>query len=290
MNITQIDGLRTLAPHYDGYIIDIWGVVHGGGDVYPEVVECLEQLRRADKHAIFLSNAPRRAARVIEALIDKGIPAALCRDVLSSGEATRLSLEARTEDAFANLGRRYITIGPPTDDDLLDGLDYHLTDDVMDAEFMLCIGLNQGTTTVEEHDAVLKAAAARKLPMICVNPDRVVVRLGRREFCAGVLADHYEALGGVVHHVGKPYRYVYDLCFERLAAGARNRVLTIGDGPETDIRGANNAGLDALLVTGGLVADSLNLERTHAAPADDLSAICADANVHPVAAVPTFRW
>ena len=290
MDITQIDGLRPLAPQYDGYIIDIWGVVHGGGDVYPEVVECLEQLQRADKHAIFLSNAPRRAARVIEALIDKGIPEALCRDVLSSGEATRLALAARTEEAFANLGRRYIMLGPPTDDDLLDGLNYHLTDEVKNAEFVLCIGLNQGTTTVEEHDTVLKAAASRQLPMICVNPDRVVVRLGRREFCAGVLADHYEALGGAIHHVGKPYRYVYDLCFERLAAGARKRVLTIGDGPETDIRGANNAGLDALLVTGGLVADSLGLERTHAAPADDLSAICSEANVHPVAAVPTFRW
>ena len=290
MNISRITGLGDIAARYDGFIVDIWGVVHGGGPAYPEVSDCLVQLQNAGKHTIFLSNAPRRAARVVEALVSKGVPETLCRDVLSSGEATRIAMEKRTAPGFADLGPRYVMLGPPTDDDLLDGLAYEAVAAPEDADFVLAIGLNAGTSTVAEHEAVLTAAAGRELPMVCVNPDKVVVRLGARELCAGALADRYEELGGHVLPVGKPHRFVYDLCFERLGAKARERVLTIGDGPETDIRGANAAGLDALLVTGGLVADALGIERLEEPPDAALQDICATAGVTPVAAIPSFCW
>ena len=45
MTFPLIRGLRELSPAYDGFILDIWGVVHQGGDAYPEAVECIRQLR-----------------------------------------------------------------------------------------------------------------------------------------------------------------------------------------------------------------------------------------------------
>ena len=95
--------------------------------------------------------------------------------------------------------------------------------------------------------------------MLCVNPDIVVQRDGRLIWCAGSLARQYRELGGSTEIVGKPFAPIYRAAFDRLAAvgGAPvdpRRVLVIGDGAETDLRGANRQRLDAVFVTGGVHA------------------------------------
>ena len=136
---------------------------------------------------------------------------------------------------------------------------------------------------------MLQAAAARGLPMICVNPDLLVIRLGVQEPCAGALAARYEALGGRVRYFGKPYPDVYDLALARLGVPPA-RVLAVGDGLATDIAGADAAGLDSVLVTGGLLADALDLAPGAAPDAGTLDDACRAAEVRPRAALATFIW
>ncbi|PPR24837.1 MAG: hypothetical protein CFH38_00778, partial [Alphaproteobacteria bacterium MarineAlpha10_Bin1] len=124
MTIPLIRGLRELSSAYDGFILDIWGVVHQGGDAYPEAVECIRQLRAEGKRVVFLSNAPRRAEKVAQILADKGIPRDLYDGVLSSGEAARIAFETENEAPLNALGRRYFLLAADGDDDLLHGLDY----------------------------------------------------------------------------------------------------------------------------------------------------------------------
>ncbi len=290
MAIPVICGLSEIAAQYDGFVLDIWGVVHQGGPAYPDVIDCLAQLHALDRPAVFLSNAPRRAGQIERLLASKGVPPALHRGVVSSGEIARLSLEARQDPALLALGPRYFYIGADSDDDLLDGLPYRRVDDPGAADFVLAIGLDDLRPTVENHEPVLLTAARRRLPMLCVNPDITVVRLGARELCAGALAKRYAVLGGTVHYFGKPYPSAYPPALAKLGLSPGRRVLAIGDGLETDIRGARAAGLSALFVTGGIFADALGIDPLIPPPSAVLDAACRDPATMPDAAIAMLRW
>ena len=135
MTIPIIRGLSELSADYDGFILDIWGVIHQGGDAYPEAIDCVRQLRDAGKRVVFLSNAPRRAETVAQIIEDKGIPRELYGAILSSGEAARISFEAGDEAPLNTLGRRYYLLAASGDDGLLDGLDIHECPQLIEAIF-----------------------------------------------------------------------------------------------------------------------------------------------------------
>ncbi|MDA0229674.1 MAG: TIGR01459 family HAD-type hydrolase [Proteobacteria bacterium] len=290
MNIPLLPGLADFSEAYDGFILDIWGVVHQGGAAYDEAVDCVRQLRAASKRVIFLSNAPRRAEKVAAILESKGIARTLYDGVLSSGEAARIAFESGDAAALGKLGKRYFLLAAPDDDDLLRGLDYTSSATVAEADFLLAIGLSDERSSLAAHEPFLSEAASRGLTMLCVNPDREVIRLGTRELCAGALAARYEQMGGAVTYVGKPYPFIYRLSLDMLGIAQQSRVLAVGDGLETDISGARAAGLDSLLVTGGLLAEELGVSRLEAPDPATLNAICRKANERPRAAIPTLRW
>ncbi len=126
--------------------------------------------------------------------------------------------------------------------------------------------------------------------MICANPDKAVVRHGRAELCAGALAARYAERGGTVHDFGKPHAEVYGLCLDALGIRERAKVLAIGDGLETDIRGARDAGIDSLLVTGGLLAERLSTPTGARPSAAELEALCREAGALPTAAIARMAW
>ena len=289
IDIPILPGLAPLMADYDGCILDVWGVMHQGGPAYPEALVCVRRLRAAGKRVVFLSNAPRLAPQVESVLNGKGVEAGLYDAVIASGDAARLALADRARPPVDGLGTRYRLLGPAGSDDVLDGLGYTAAADIETAEFLLGIGLDDASNTVEAHEPVLQAAVARGLPMICVNPDLLVIRLGVQEPCAGALAARYEQIGGRVRYFGKPYPDVYDLALAKLGLPPA-RVLAVGDALATDIAGANAAGLDSVLITGGLLADQLNLAPGEAPSSRDLEQACRAAGVRPRAALATFVW
>jgi HAD superfamily hydrolase (TIGR01450 family) len=124
--------------------------------------------------------------------------------------------------------------------------------------------------------------------MICANPDLVVVNAGRRELCAGALAQRYEELGGVVRYHGKPYGATYDEVFKLMSGIARRRVLAVGDSLRTDMAGAKAAGIDGLLILGGIHAEEFALAG-RIDPAT-IAQACQRQGVTPVAAAQGFTW
>jgi ribonucleotide monophosphatase NagD (HAD superfamily) len=86
----------------------------------------------------------------------------------------------------------------------------------------------------------------------------LAVVFGDKELpCAGALAAIYADIGGEVKYFGKPHAPIYELARQRLAqiSGNENdRILAIGDGVNTDVAGANLAGIEILFVTSGLAA------------------------------------
>jgi HAD superfamily hydrolase (TIGR01459 family) len=243
---------EALAERYDLAIIDLWGVVHDGTALYPGAREMLRQLRGIGIRCIFLSNAPRRAEKARAVLATLGIDETLYDWLLTSGEEAFMQLSSDP----SWLGTRYYYLGPGKDEDILsDAPEYTRVELPEDADFILNTGFEVDFQPEADVLPTLHKLLAHRLPLLCVNPDLEVVKLdGTQMLCAGVVAAKYEALGGIVHRIGKPHLAVY----ERVMAMAGNpdptRVIAFGDTPATDILGANRAGIDSVLVTGGVLA------------------------------------
>ena len=280
-----LDGLEDLATRYDGFVLDLWGVIHDGVQPYPGAVGCLEQLRLAGKHCVLLSNAPRRAAAAEAMLRGMGIGASLYTAIMTSGEAVHLALRDRSDPWFAALGERVFHIGPERDRNVMDGLGLVQVAQPDKATFILNTGPDDhaGPTAVREFEDLLQDCARHSLPMICANPDLEVIRGGMRVICAGALAARYQEMGGAVRSVGKPDPAIYRPVLDILGTSA-SATLAVGDSLRTDIAGATSAGIESCWVLGGIHGETLGSDPRAAVIEAKLSGLA------PVAMLRAFTW
>lgn len=245
--------LSALAPHYDAILCDVWGVIRDGRSLVPEALDALETFRSRGGTVVLLSNSPRRSPSLKTLMAQMGAGDAAFDDAATSGDATHAELSNRAP------GPAY-KLGPDWDDPLYEGTGLKFAP-LKDAAFVSCTGLvDYETETPDQYEALLREAQLRRLPMVCANPD-IIVQVGDRLlYCAGALAQMYEKMGGEVILAGKPHPPIYDLAYARIEAARgepvdKARILAIGDGPGTDIAGAQREGVDALFIAGGIVAE-----------------------------------
>ncbi len=247
-----IAGLRDIADRYDGFIFDVWGTIYDGAEVFPEVPRVFEELRRRGKRVVFLSNSPQLPSVVGERLTRIGIAPALYDGIVTSGgEACRQLSQPSLPEMQRFKGKVYQT-GPDRFPDTLPNHGFPCSETVAGAAWILNAGPNQPPDTLADYEGRLAEGAARGLPMLCANPDRIVLHGGETHICAGALAERYEALGGDVVYIGKPYGLVFERCGDTFETIRPARTLMIGDNLETDIRGANSYGCPSLLIASGV--------------------------------------
>ena len=285
--VPHFGGVSEFAERYDAFILDVWGVLHDGVNLYPGVVEALERLSAASKRFVMLTNAPRRSTAVAESMINMGMPKQFCRHILSSGEATYLDLKERSDPFYNDLGNRFLHTGPERDRGLFENLEWQETDSPEDCDLIVNTGPWEDGETVEDYEEFLQRGIARGLPMICANPDLEVVRAGRKIVCAGALAVRYQELGGLVRWFGKPKTEIYDYCFRVLDGIDKSRIAAVGDSFRTDLVGARDTGIDPILVCDGIHAAELGDD-----PPDEQAVknLVAEWGVIPVASVQSFNW
>ncbi len=278
MAIPVAETLDALIDGYDVVLCDVWGVVHNGVIAWPEAHTALRRARAAGRAVVLVTNAPRPHPHVRDQLASLGVPDAAFDDVATSGDVTRALI--------AEGPRRVFHMGTERDLSLFDGLDVELVEE-FEASAVVCTGLfDDETESPETYAELLARLRARDLPMICANPDIVVERGDKLVYCAGALARAYGQLGGRTLIAGKPHRPIYDLAL-RLAEKARGgpvdraRVLAIGDGITTDVKGAMDSELALLFVSDGIHAREYG---TPGAPDPDrLEAFLTDFGAAPVA-------
>ena len=280
-----LNGFSEIVDEYDGFILDLWGVIHNGVAPYPGAPECLAHLRDAGKKIVLLTNAPRRSSVIARQLERMGIDQSLYSGIMSSGEATHLMLRDRPDAWYRNLGDRMFYIGPDRDLGLTDGIALTKTHDPADASFILNTGPDylRAPSEVGVFDAVLERCAAQQLPMVCANPDLEVIVDGRRVLCAGMLALRYIELGGDARMLGKPDKAIYSPVFDMLDL-PRRRVLAVGDALRTDIAGAAAAGVASCWVLGGLHGDHLGEDQ------GEIEAEATKVGLAPMAAIRHLTW
>ena len=239
-----ISGLDEIAQNYDVLLCDVWGVIHNGRESFPAACAALARFRAEHGPVVLISNAPRPCGPVIAQLDGLGVPREAWTHVVTSGDATRQLLAERAPGpAWA--------IGPDRDAPLYEGLGLQFAD-LEGARFISVTGpYDDETEEPGDYRERFIAAIARDLELINANPDIVVQRGEKLIYCGGALAQLYESLGGKVTMAGKPYPAIYELSLARTAADPA-RVLCIGDGLPTDVRGANARGLDILFCANGI--------------------------------------
>lgn len=288
--IPALTGLSAVIDRYDGVILDLWGVIHNGTEPYPGAEDCLDRLRAAGKAVCLLSNAPRRTGGVIAKLAGMGIGRGRYDHIMTSGEAAYEAIAAREAPWTPAMGRTLFHIGPERDQDVYLGLDLTIVSDPERADVVLNTGINDFSETLADYEAVLARCHAARLPMICANPDLVVIVGDRMVICAGTLAARYEEMGGSVVSHGKPYPSVYARCRHLMGDIPASRILAVGDSLRTDVAGANAAGIDVALVTGGIHREELGAAWGEPVDAGRLADAVAASGHTPTWVVPRMVW
>jgi HAD superfamily hydrolase (TIGR01459 family) len=285
-----LKGLDEIIDNYQYFILDVWGVIHDGSSLYPDVLNTLKFLRNKNKQICFLSNAPRRAKVVEKVLNNFGITPNFYDFILSSGESSFIELYNNQNQNYQIFGKKYFYIGPDKDLNLLDGLAYERVDSISKANFIINTGFDNENSTIDEKLAIAIEGINYKIPMLCINPDLIVVRQnGQQMICAGALAIEYEKLGGHVYYFGKPFDIVYNLVLEKFSNTDKSKYIAIGDGIETDIKGANDFGIDNVLVSGGILAKELNIQYWQEPDELKLNKIFNKYNIFPNFVISTFK-
>ncbi len=281
-----IPHFSAIAPRYDAVLCDVWGVVHNGVAAFPLACDALARARAAGVRVVFITNAPRPSDVVALQAANLGVPRDAYDAIVSSGDVTRSLIEQRP-------GQSLFHMGPTRDIAIFTGLGVRFAP-LESADYVVCSGLDDDDRdTPEDYRARLEAMLARKVFMICGNPDVVVERGDKLVYCAGAVADLYASMGGEVVYAGKPYRPIYEMALAKAEAAAGRavapkRVLAIGDSLRTDMTGAHEFGVDFLFVTSGIHAEEFGgRDRPDAAV---LKATFAAAGATPAAVMRELVW
>ena len=287
MTCTVISRLADIAGEYDAVLCDLWGCYHNGIAPYPAAVAACRGVRAAGKIVTLLTNAPRPAPEVKAFLARIGAPEDSYDAIVSSGAACQAALTSGRH------GAKFYHLGPDRDLPMLTDAGLAPTPEE-DADAVLCTGLvDEWTEEIGDYADLLGRFRIRNLPLLCANPDIVVDRGARRFWCAGALARAYGEIGGAVLYFGKPHRPIYDRALEVVAETAGRdvpnaRILAIGDGPATDVKGGCDYGIDTLFVTGGLALGELGPDPETPDPTL-LQAYLAGQNLTPKYAIGRLR-
>jgi HAD superfamily hydrolase (TIGR01459 family) len=240
--LKKLEHLSEICNSYDTFVIDLWGVMHNGISLHDKAIEAVDKLLKESKKIVFLSNAPRPSEKVREFLKKLKMEEKYLKNIITSGEAAMHAINGN------RFGKLFYHLGPSRDESIFQKVKDNKTK-LENSDFILCTGLfDEHKDDLSFYKNLLKNFVSKKL--ICTNPDLTVHRGKKEEYCAGSIAQVFESLGGSVVYFGKPYKEIYNMCFEN-----KEKVLVIGDNLRTDIKGANNLNIDSIFISNGVHRD-----------------------------------
>lgn len=277
MSILQFKLLDEVMDQYDVFLFDLWGVIIEGEEVYKGVVQSINEIINK-KQVFFVSNAPRPSLYSFKRVASWGINATPDM-IMTSGEIARNWIIQKNLTTPAVIYH----LGEDRNSDILSDLDHKITNNITNANILLLTLFRDEGEDLGEFDELLKIAADSKLDIICANPDTIIPNCGKNRYCSGYFAEKIENYGGKVLYSGKPHQEIYNQIFEKIPSVPKNRVLMIGDTFETDIMGANKAGINSALVMTG---NANKFHNSKASMEDKLQALTQAAT--KACAIPTF--
>lgn len=248
--MTIIRDLNDLVDRYRTFIFDVWGVLHDGEHAYSQIINMIKALQSENKIVLLLSNSPKRLDTLKEILKKMNIDSSLFDAMMSSGEACyHPIIQNKLSKRFGHKQHRYYFLGDSYHKQIHTAYPHRAVSSISEADYILLTSFFHINPKIEEYDRTWEEALAHNCPVICLNPDKSIFRQnGEEVLSTGSLAERYEALGGEVFYIGKPYPDIYAVFKASSVLALDHETLMIGDTLETDIQGALTQNIDSVLV------------------------------------------
>lgn len=251
--------LAEVVEKYDNFIMDIWGVIHDGKDVLPCAKEFVRYLSERNKFFCFLSNSPRPSETVFNKFKELGISPVEQSQIISSGEFFLNDIKSGKSKIFNANGPIYV-YGENYHKELMAKLDLPKTKKIGDANAFLFLAFTDTEEEHLQHEAFLQEAMQHGVPMLCINPDKIVMNGSNKRTCQGYYASYYEGLEQKVYYYGKPHPEIFRYVLEKYNLD-RKKTLMIGDSLSTDVAGAESIGIDSLFLLCGIHKDEVDVAK-----------------------------
>ena len=249
-----INSFSTILDKYDFFILDQWGVMHDGQKGYKHAINAVNKLIIEDKKLVIISNSSKRKISSINSLKNLGFNKKHFVEVMTSGEMIWHEL-LKSNKIYKNNFKNCFHIFDKSKEDSLDfrnGLEkFKFVTDIKDANFILGCTPFENTEPLD-YIPILKDALQLNLTFFCANPDFVTIQKEKNVFCMGTISDLYDRMGGNVITLGKPSIEIYLESFKKIKELQLSKIVAIGDSLDHDILGANNFGIDSVLITSGI--------------------------------------
>ncbi len=259
MQTVLINRIAEIKDNYDVFVFSFMGCIYDGQNVVPEAKVVMEKLRNEGKHILILANHSDRSYMTSLMLEHAGISSSLYDGILTSAEVVYHEMKQRQSQFFKNLGNCYYHIGREKNDNDWVDIGYIPVKSTDEAEFIIVSASENQQDAIERYLPFLRNAANFGLPMLCVNPDKSMSLPMSDDIGAGSIASRYEAMGGFVQMRGKPQQDLFMYCLEAFPGIDKSRFVMIANSYISDIKGAENVGIDSVLIGIGTHARELGL-------------------------------
>jgi len=254
-NVKYIQGIKNIIDNYEVFILDQWGVMHDGKTGYPHAIECVNHIKSRNKKLIIISNSSKRKKNSIDRLPFLGFDTNLFEEVQTSGEMIWRAIALSLQKYGKNLKKCFYMFDENDENAsiYIEGLNHiEFVKSISDADFILACTPYSNFKPLD-YIPLLQKAYEKNILMFCANPDfETVEKNSNNIFCMGTIAQLYEDIGGKIVILGKPNKDIYSEATRTLNNIPKNKIIAVGDSIFHDIKGANNFGIDSILITSGI--------------------------------------
>jgi len=237
---TPLDGV-------DLVLADLDGVVYKGPDAIPFAVDALNAAAREHRVGYLTNNASRTAASVAEHLTSLGLSVAP-EEVVTSPQAAM-----RVMKTLVPAGSTILVVGGAGLVDEVEKAGYTVTRSALDKPAAVVQGFSPDVAWVHLAEAAFALHAPKGetgIPWVATNTDWTIPQARGTAPGNGTLVSAvHTAVGRLAVVAGKPEVPMFEVATERFNATS---TLVIGDRLDTDILGANRAGVSSVLVLTGI--------------------------------------
>jgi HAD superfamily hydrolase (TIGR01450 family) len=244
---------------YDGFLVDLDGVVWVGRDPVPGSPEALATMLAAGKELVFVTNNPSKLpAAYAERLRELGVETTPERIVTAGIVAARLAAEA------AGPGGGALVLGREPIREVVAAAGLRLVDfdHPTEAAVVVVSGFRDFTYA---HLLASKRALDAGAALVATSHDPTMPMPGGEWPGTGAILAAVEVASGKQAEIaGKPEHHLFELALSRIPDA--KRVAMIGDRLSSDIAGGHAAGLDTILVLSGTSGSGGGSEDPETAP------------------------
>ena len=229
----------------DLVIADLDGVLYQGQRPIPHAVESLRKAGKSAQVGYITNNASRTPASVAEQITQLGLPAT-ADDVVTSPQAA-----LRVLSRLVPAGSLVLVVGGPGLSSEVERAGFRITRVADESPDAVIQGFSPEVGWSDLAQASFALQRRPEIPWVATNTDwSIPVEGGIAPGNGALVSAVHLAVGRLATFAGKPEKEIFDVALERF--GPIGDALMIGDRLDTDILGANRAGIRSALVLTGI--------------------------------------